>query len=49
METLFDEKMTQSILKTLKSGKSVELKLEKGNLVVVELQRKVKEKASING
>lgn len=49
MGTLFDEKMTQIILQAFKRGNTVELKKEQGKIVVVELQRKARVKASING
>lgn len=46
---IFDEKATTMILQAFKRGNSIELKKEKGKLVVVETQRKVKMKASIIG
>ena len=49
METLFDKKITEIILQAFKRGNTVELKREQGKLVVVEIQRKVKTKASITG
>ena len=49
MAANFSQEITDAILLILKRGNSVELKMEKGKLVVVELQRKVKTKASING
>ena len=49
MKTLFDDKMTQIILQAFKRGNTVELKKEQGKIVVVELQRKARVKASING
>ena len=49
METIFDKKTTELILQALKRGNTVELKKEQGRLVVVEIQRKVKIKASITG
>ena len=49
MKTLFDDKMTQIILHAFKRGNTVELKKEQGKIVVVELQRKARVKASING
>ena len=49
MKTLFDEKMTEIILQALKRGNTVELKKEQGKLVIVEIQRKMRTKASIIG
>ena len=49
METLFDKKITEIVLQAFKRGNTVELKKEQGKLVVVEIQRKVKTKASITG
>lgn len=49
MKTLLDDKATEIILQALKRGNTVELKKEQGKLVVVEIQRKAKLKASING
>ena len=49
METLFDKKITEIILQAFKRGNSVELKKEQGKIVVVEIQRKMKTKASIIG
>lgn len=47
--TILDEKATAIILQAFKRGNSVELKKEQGKLVVVEIQRKMKMKASITG
>lgn len=49
MKTLLDDKATEIILQAFKRGNTVELKKEQGKLVVVEIQRKAKLKASING
>ena len=49
MGTLFDQKITEIVLQAFKRGNSVELKKEQGKIVVVEIQRKMKTKASING
>ena len=49
MKPLLDEKTTEIILQALKRGNSVELKKEQGKLVIVEIQRKMKTKASIIG
>ena len=49
MKTLLDEKMTEIILQALKRGNTVELKKEQGKLVIVEIQRKMRTKASIIG
>ena len=46
---VFTPDVLEEILKILKHGNSVELKREKDNLVVVEIQRKVKIKTSIIG
>lgn len=43
---LFTQEVIDQILRILKSGNSVELKKERDSLVVVEIQRKVKIKAS---
>ena len=52
METLFNdkmtEKMTEIILQAFKRGNTVELKKEQDKIVVVELQRKARVKASIS-
>lgn len=45
----FTPDVIEIILKILHRGDSVELKRENGKLVVVEIQRKVKIKTSING
>lgn len=37
------------ILSILKKGNTVELKRENGKIVIVEIQRKVKQKTSITG
>ena len=46
---LFTPEIVEQILRILKSGNSVELKKERDSLVVVEIQRKVKIKASAIG
>ena len=46
---MFSEETVGVIMDILKRGNSVELKKEKDKLVVVELQRKVKNKTSIIG
>lgn len=46
---LFTPEIVEQILRVLKSGNSVELKKERDSLVVVEIQRKVKIKASAIG
>lgn len=46
---LFTQEVIEQILRILKSGNSVELKKERDSLVVVEIQRKVKIKASTIG
>lgn len=46
---LFTPEVVEQILRILKSGNSVELKKERDSLVVVEIQRKVKIKASAIG
>lgn len=46
---LFTQEIIDQILRILKSGNSVELKKERDSLVVVEIQRKVKIKASAIG
>lgn len=48
METITPE-VIEVISKILKNGNSAEIKKEKGNLVIVEIKRKVKTKAVING
>ena len=49
MKEVFDEKTLETLYKTLKRGKTIELKLERGRLVFVGLDRKVILKTSING
>ena len=49
VKSILDEKATTIILQAFKRGNSVELKKEQGKLVVVEIQRKMKIKASITG
>lgn len=49
MNTFFDDKTITAVKQAFKRGNTVELKKEQGKLVVVEIQRKVKIKASING
>ena len=49
MSAFFDEKTIIAVKQAFKRGNTVELKKEQGKLVVVEIQRKVKNKASING
>ena len=39
----------EAISRIIKNGNSAELKKENGKLVVVEIERKVKTKTSING
>nr|DAS66654.1 MAG TPA: hypothetical protein [Caudoviricetes sp.] len=46
---VFSQELTDVIFKILKNGDSVELKKENGKLVVVQIQRKVKNKTLING
>ena len=46
---IFNAEVIESITRILKRGNSVELKKENGKLVVVEIERKVKTKTSING
>lgn len=46
---VFSQELTDMIFKILKNGDSVELKKENGKLVVVQIQRKVKNKTLING
>ena len=48
-KSILDEKAPTIILQAFKRGNSVELKKEQGKLVVVEIQRKMKIKASITG
>ncbi len=45
----FTPEVIDTINRILKRGDTVELKREHGKLVVVEIQRKAKIKASING
>ena len=44
-----DNETIEISMQILKKGNSVELKREQGRLVVVEIQRKVKNKTPING
>lgn len=46
---IFNEEVIEAIVRILKKGNSAELKKENGKLVVVEIERKVKTKTSING
>lgn len=46
---LFTAEVIEEIGRILKHGNSVELKRENNKLVVVEIQRKVKIKTSVNG
>lgn len=47
--SLFSPELADMILQILRRGNTVELKRENGNLVVVEIQRKMKTKTSIIG
>lgn len=49
LENTFTPEVIETIRNILKKGNSAELKKEKGNLVVVEIKRKVKTKTVING
>lgn len=44
-----DERWADEVIAILKRGNSAEVKREKGNIVVVEIKRKVKIKTVING
>lgn len=46
---IFNAEVIEVITRILKKGNSAELKKENGKLVVVEIERKVKTKTSING
>lgn len=46
---LFPEEMAREILRILNQGDTVELKREKGNIVVVQIRRKVKIKTAAIG
>lgn len=46
---LFPEETAREILRILNQGDTVELKREKGNLVVVQIRRKVKIKTAAIG
>ena len=48
-KALFKDEVVEAISKILKRGNSAELKRENGNLVVVEIERKVKTKTSTIG
>lgn len=48
-ENLFNSEVIELIMRTLKRGNTVELKKEHNKLVIVEIQRKVKNKTSIIG
>lgn len=48
-KALFPEETAQEILRILNQGDTVELKREKGNLVVVQIRRKVKIKTAAIG
>ena len=47
--SLFTKEFVEEINRILKHGNSVELKNENNKLVVIEIQRKAKIKASITG
>lgn len=47
--SLFSAELVDMILQILKRGDTVELKRENGKLVVVEIRRKMKTKASFEG
>lgn len=49
VKALFPEETAREILRILKQGDTVELKREKGNLVVVQIRRKVKIKTAAIG
>lgn len=46
---IINNEVIEAISRILKNGNSAELKKENGKLVVVEIERKVKTKTSING
>lgn len=46
---IFSDELIAEIMRILKHGNSVELKKENNKLVLVEIQRKVKNKTSIIG
>ena len=46
---IINAEVIEAISRILKEGHSAELKRENGKLVVVEIERKVKTKTSING
>ena len=46
---IINAEVIEAISRILKKGNSAELKRENGKLVVVEIERKVKTKTSING
>lgn len=46
---IFNAEVIEAISRILKRGNPAELKKENGKLVVVEIERKVKTKTSING
>ena len=48
MNSLIDDNTAEIIRQVLRHGNSVELKKEQGKLVVVELQRKVRIKTTLN-
>lgn len=48
-KNLFNDEVVDLILKILKRGDTVEIKKENNKLVIVEIQRKVKNKTSIIG
>ena len=45
----FSPDVVEHIMQILKRGNTAEIKKEKDNIVIVELQRRVKNKTSING
>lgn len=48
-QVLADSAVADTISRILQKGNSAELKKENGKLVVVEIERKVKIKTSLNG
>ena len=49
VKVAINDEVIELIDKILKKGNSAELKREQGKLVVVEIERKVKIKASVSG
>ena len=48
-KVLFDSEVTDLIMKIVRKGNSAEIKKENNKLVIVEIERRVRNKTSITG